>query len=159
MNKKTNTRTIIRQIVREEVAMAIQEVISELKQPTRQVSKASKHSTKITGKAMKPVINDNNKETKFSSNPIIQEILSETEGGLPRDGQEEYPTMGGGTFDSSRMREVVSSQYGDMMGGKHSGETMVASMGVNPESVPADVTKALGRDYSDLVKAMKKKKG
>ena len=32
--KKTNMRTVIRQIVREEVAMAIQEVITELKQPS-----------------------------------------------------------------------------------------------------------------------------
>ena len=31
--KKTNIRTVIRQIVREEVAMAIKEVITELKEP------------------------------------------------------------------------------------------------------------------------------
>ena len=31
--KKPNIKTIIRQIVREEVAMAIKEVITELKQP------------------------------------------------------------------------------------------------------------------------------
>ena len=34
MKKKTNVRTLIRQIVREEVAMAIGEVINELKQPS-----------------------------------------------------------------------------------------------------------------------------
>ena len=39
MKKKTNIRTVIKKIVREEVAMAIQEVITELKQPTHQVSK------------------------------------------------------------------------------------------------------------------------
>ena len=33
--KKTNIKTIIRQIVREEVAMAIKEVITELRQPTQ----------------------------------------------------------------------------------------------------------------------------
>ena len=33
--KKPNIKTIIRQIVREEVAMAIKEVITELKQPTQ----------------------------------------------------------------------------------------------------------------------------
>ena len=32
--KKTNIKTIIRQIVREEVAMAIKEVITELRKPT-----------------------------------------------------------------------------------------------------------------------------
>ena len=35
MKKKTNIRTVIRKIVREEVAMAIGEVITELKQPTQ----------------------------------------------------------------------------------------------------------------------------
>ena len=35
MKKKTNIKTIIRKIVREEVAMAIGEVITELKQPTQ----------------------------------------------------------------------------------------------------------------------------
>ena len=37
--KKSDFKLIIRKIVREEVAMAIQEVITELKQPTQQVSK------------------------------------------------------------------------------------------------------------------------
>ena len=32
MKKKTNMRTVIRKIVREEVAMAINEVVTELKQ-------------------------------------------------------------------------------------------------------------------------------
>jgi hypothetical protein len=36
--KKPNIKTIIRQIVREEVAMAINEVITELKQPTQSKS-------------------------------------------------------------------------------------------------------------------------
>ena len=36
--KKSDLKLIIRKIVREEVAMAIQEVITELKQPTQQVS-------------------------------------------------------------------------------------------------------------------------
>ena len=33
MKKKTNIKTVIRNIVREEVALAIHEVITELKQP------------------------------------------------------------------------------------------------------------------------------
>ena len=37
--KKSDFKLMIRKMVREEVAMAIQEVITELKQPTQQVSK------------------------------------------------------------------------------------------------------------------------
>ena len=40
MKKKTNVKTLIRQIVREEVAMAINEVITELKQPSQTSSEA-----------------------------------------------------------------------------------------------------------------------
>ena len=43
--KKTNIKTIIRQIVREEVAMAIKEVITELKKPTQQVSTTTKENS------------------------------------------------------------------------------------------------------------------
>ena len=40
--KKPNIKTIIRQIVREEVAMAIKEVITELKQPNNSNLKSKK---------------------------------------------------------------------------------------------------------------------
>ena len=40
--KKPNIKTIIRQIVREEVAMAIKEVITELKQPIESQPKPQK---------------------------------------------------------------------------------------------------------------------
>ena len=42
MKKKKNIKTIIRQIVREEVAMAINEVITELKQPTKSQPQSKK---------------------------------------------------------------------------------------------------------------------
>ena len=44
MKKKKNIKTIIRQIVREEVAMAIQEVITELKQPIESQPQPKKNS-------------------------------------------------------------------------------------------------------------------
>ena len=46
MKKKTNIRTLIRTIVREEVAMAIHEVITELKQPSLSSKKLSKPKPK-----------------------------------------------------------------------------------------------------------------
>ena len=47
MKKKTNVRQVIRQIVREEVAMAINEVITELKKPTQQVSQPKPKKKKL----------------------------------------------------------------------------------------------------------------
>ena len=91
MKKKKNTRKTIRQIVREEVAMAIQEVITELKQP-------SLSSTE------QPIQEKKN----FSSNSVLNDVLNETANG-------DWKTLGGGEFTSDRMNELVGKQYGDMM--------------------------------------------
>jgi len=48
MKKKTNIKTLIRQMVREEVALAIGEVISELKQPTQIMTGATDEIRKNT---------------------------------------------------------------------------------------------------------------
>ena len=85
----------IRQIVREEVAMAIQEVITELKKPTP------------TTKPMTPKKPTQN--SSFTSNKILNDVLNET----AQDG--DWKTLGGGEFTSDRMNEIVGGQYGDMM--------------------------------------------
>ena len=91
--KKPNIKTIIRQIVREEVAMAIKEVITELKQPI----KSQPQPKKIVEKK------------SFTSNSVLNDVLNET----AQDG--EWKTMGGSEFTSDRMNELVGRQYGDMM--------------------------------------------
>ena len=92
MKKKTTTRKTIRQIVREEVAMAIHEVIDELKQPSLSSQK-------------KPIQENKN----FSKNSVLNDVLNET----ANDG--EWKTLGGSEFTSDRMNELVGGQYGDMM--------------------------------------------
>ena len=85
----------IRQIVREEVAMAIQEVITELKKPTQPT------------KPMTPKKKTQN--SSFTSNKVLNDVINET----AQDG--DWKTMGGGEFTSDRMNELVGGQYGDMM--------------------------------------------
>ena len=82
----------IRQIVREEVAMAIQEVITELKQPALSSTE-------------QPIQEKKN----FSKNSVLNDVLNET----ATDG--DWKTLGGGEFTSERMNELVGGQYGDMM--------------------------------------------
>ena len=89
--KKQNMRTIIRQIVREEVAMAIQEVITELKQPTQ-------------SQPTKPV-----KKKSYSKNSVLNDVLNET----ATDG--DWKTLGGGKFTTERMNDIVGGNYGSMM--------------------------------------------
>jgi len=91
--KKPNMRTVIRQIVREEVAMAIKEVITELKQPTQSQPQPKK------------IIEKKN----YSSNSVLNDVLNETaQGG-------DWKTLGGGEFTTERMNDIVGKNYGDMM--------------------------------------------
>ena len=137
MKKKTNIRTIIRKIVREEVAMAINEVITELKQPTQQISQP-KQKKKIIEKK------------QYTKNSILNEVMNETAMA------DEWKTMGGGSYDSSKMNDVVSSQYSDLMngGGKVNPDAMIASMGMNPKGVDDNIKNIFTKDYSKLLKAM-----
>ena len=91
--KKPNIKTIIRQIVREEVAMAIKEVITELKQPIESQPQPKKIVEKKS----------------YTQNSVLNDVLNET----AQDG--DWKTLGGGEFTSDRMNELVGRQYGDMM--------------------------------------------
>ena len=93
MKKKKTTRQIIRQIVREEVAMAIKEVITELKQPIESQPQPKK------------IVEKKN----YSSNSVLNDVLNET----AQDG--DWKTLGGGEYTTERMSELVGKQYGDMM--------------------------------------------
>jgi hypothetical protein len=93
MKKKKTTRQIIRQIVREEVAMAINEVITELKQPTQSQPQPKKIIEKKS----------------FTSNSVLNDVLNET----AQDG--DWKTLGGGEFTTERMNDIVGRNYGDMM--------------------------------------------
>jgi len=112
--KKTNIRTVIRKIVREEVAMAIQEVVNELKQPQQ---------------AAKPI-----KEKSYTNNSVLNDVLNETAQG---DG---WKTMGGKEFTTERMNDIVGKNYGEMMNGG-SNTNLASSMGVNPNDAPDFLTK------------------
>ena len=75
----------IRQIVREEVAMAIQEVITELKQPIESKPQPEKIIEKKS----------------YTNNSILNDVLNET----AQDG--DWKTLGGSKFTSERMNELV----------------------------------------------------
>ena len=141
MKKKKNIKTIIRQIVREEVAMAIHEVITELKQPTQRKVSQPKSKKKIVEKK------------EFTKNSILNDVLNETAI------NDEWKTMSGGTYTSNDMGNVLKNQYGNLMNGKQgvNPDEMIASMGANPNSVPDNVKNIFTKDYSKVLKAMDEK--
>ena len=106
----------------------------------------------------KPVVKRKKVEEKnYTDNPTLNKILNET-----AQQQEEYPTLGGGTFDSSRATELLG--YGGGLGNKEVKREVAAastlqSAGMNPDTAPEHLKNALTRDYTDLVKAIDKKKG
>ena len=105
----------------------------------------------------KPVVKKRKvKEQKFTDNPTLNKILNET-----ASQQDDYPTLGGDTFDSSRMTELLG--YGGGVGNKEVKREVAAastlrSAGLTPETAPEHLTNALTRDYSGLMKAINKNK-
>ena len=139
--KKSELKMMIREIVREEVALTVKEVIKEI------VGAEPKQKSKL-----KP------KTKYYSKNKVLNDVLNETamigKGG-------EWETLGGSTYTTDKMNEVVGSSYADMMNGdkKPDADTVVKSMGGDPDVVGDTLKNALTRDYGDLMKAMDKKQG
>ena len=146
MKKKTNIQTVIRNIVREEVAMVIHEVITELKQPPQLMTAATGEIRKT--KPKKKVV----EKKDYTSNSVLNDVLNETAQ------SDEWKTMGGGKFDSSKMNELVGGQYGEMMNNSSTNTdgSLARQMGMNPEDPSADFLK---KDYRAVMKAIDKKKG
>ena len=126
--KKSDLKLMLRKIVREEVAMAIQEVITELKQPKQQITQ-TKQKKKIVEKK------------QYTDNSVLNDVLNETAI------SDEWKTMGGGTYDSGKMNEVLSSQYSDTMNGQQ-------SVAVNPNDPMA---KFLNKDYRQVMQKVEEK--
>ena len=124
--KKSDLKLIIRKIVREEVAMAINEVITELKQPVNTQQKSQP-------KPQKRII----EKKKFSDNSVLNQVLNETAA------SDEWKTLGGGTYDSSKMNDVLSAQYDD-----------TPSNGVNPND---PMSQFLNKDYREVLKKTEEK--
>ena len=76
--------------------------------------------------------------------------------------QEEYPTMGGKTFTTNDMADLLG--YGDMMPNKGKGMSnkgvaeIAQKAGVSPDQVDPDVQKAITKDYRELMSKMNLKK-
>ena len=146
MTKKDLVK-IIREVVRREVEKEVKKIF--IKEDTLSTLKD------IVPEVTKPVSSPK-KEVKYSKDKTINNILNETKA-LSKSQKNDYPTLGGGTFDTTRMAEMMG--YGkpeevklDMV----AVDTMKKA-GVTSDQVPEHVTNALTRDYSDLMKALDKK--
>ena len=154
-------------MTKKELVKIIQEVVKiEVKKQVKQIfineNKSSLKSLAPKPKQVKKKVVKQKREF-VSGNDALNDVLNETIGLSKGDEMEEYPTMGGGTFDSTRASELLG--YGDSLaaGGDKQAQRNIAAAqtfrekGLTSDQVPQDVLNALTKDYSALMKHDKMK--
>jgi hypothetical protein len=142
-------------LIKESVQKEVKRLLSEGKQPVQ-----PKNTGLSMTKAMmedEPIVESiQQKEAptkQYSKNPMINQILNETRGGIPQgDGGFRTMNFGQGDMGSIVGKTALAEKmgYGEMAKGPQP-----TGLGVN--TGVAEIDKALNRDYSELVKRFKKK--
>ena len=89
---------------------------------------------------------------------VISWNLTLSGGGTPNSEFEEYPTLSGGAFDSSRVTELLGYGKPEEIKRDMVAVDTLKKAGKTVNQVPDHITNALTRDYSDLMKAIDRKK-
>ena len=158
MSNTKKVVSLIREIVKQEVQKEVKKIL--ISEGAKAISNMN-NINDVHELLSKPVPKKSEvKEVSYTKNPTLNKILNET---AQKDEFAEYPTMGGGTFDSTKMAQAIG--YGNVLGDAESRRKMSAvqtaqSAGVDPNS-PAvqDVMSNLTKDYSGVMKALKKRDG
>jgi len=153
-------------MTKKELVKIIQEVVKRevQKEVKKLFIKENKSSLKSLAPKPRKVTKPIQKKEFVKGNDALNDVLNETVGLSKGDSEmDEYPTMGGGVFDSSRATELLG--YGDGLGGgdKETQRNIGAvqtmrEAGVTSEQLPDSVVNALTKDYSGVMKAIEKKK-
>jgi hypothetical protein len=141
-------------LIKEGVKAEMKKMLAEGKQPAK---------PKTTGLSMAKAMLDDElieesvstqivSQKQFSKNPMINQILNETRGGIPQgDGGFRTMNFGQGDMGSIVGKTAIAEKmgYGDLAKGPSP-----TGLGVN--TGVAELDKAFNRDYSELVKRFKK---
>jgi hypothetical protein len=142
-------------LIKEGVKAEMKKILSETKIAPKPQSKGISMAKAILGdepiqESVAPAVTPTK---QYSKNPMINQILNETRGGIPQgDGGFRTMNFGQGDMGSIAGRTAVADKmgYGDLAKGPSP-----TGLGVN--TGVAEIDKALNRDYSELVKRFKKK--
>ena len=156
MSNTKKVVSLIREIVKQEVQKEVKKIL--ISEGAKAISNNINDVPEVLSK---PVPKKSEvKEVSYTKDTTLNKILNET---AQKDEFAEYPTMGGGTFDSTKMAQAIG--YGNVLGDAESRRKISAvqtaqSAGVDPNS-PAvqDVMSNLTKDYSGVMKALKKRDG
>ena len=155
--KKQQLIKIIETIVRKEVKKQMNEIFIK--------DNDSSSLTELVSAPIQKKVQKPKKEVNYTSNEALNKVLNETVGGVPQGESGEYPTMGGGVFDSSKINQILAREtgLGDTESVKEKKREIAAvdsikKAGVSVDQVPDHVTNALTKDYSAVMKAIDQKK-
>ena len=141
-------------LIKESVKAEMKKLIAEGKQPAKpnttglSMAKAMLDDELIEESVSTKVV----PQKQFSKNPMINQILNETRGGIPQgDGGFRTMNFGQGDMGSIVGKTAIAEKmgYGDLAKGPSP-----TGLGVN--TGVAELDKAFNRDYSELVKRFKK---
>ena len=144
---KKQLMKIITEVVRKEVKKEVQKIFIK-----------EESSSKLAD--IIPEVSELTEEIQYTKNGSLNKVLNETVGLTKSEKQtSEYPTLGGGTFDTSRMSELMGYEKPDEVKRDMVAVDTLQKAGKSVKDVPEHVTAALTRDYSGLMKAINKKSG
>ena len=149
MTKKELVK-IIQEVVRREVQKEVQKIFikEETSSRLKDIVPTIKNSvSKVSSK----------KEVKYTKNQALNKVLNETVALSKKEPTEEYPTLGGGAFDTNRMTELLGYGKPEEVKRDMVAVDTLQKAGKSVGEVPEHITNALTRDYSGLMKAMDKK--
>ena len=145
MTKKDLVK-IIREVVKREVQKEVKKIFIK-----EQVSEEPTIE-------MKSIVEEPKEQVKYTKNESLNKVLNETVGLSKSQSQTEaYPTLGGGTFDTNKMTELLGYGKPEEVQRDMVAADTLRKAGKSVNDVPEHVTNALTRDYSDLMKAINKK--
>ena len=145
-------------MTKKDLVKIIQEAVRrEVKKEMKKIFIKEESSTKLSD--IIPKVSEPKEDKQYTKNDALNKVLNETVGLVKSEKQTgEYPTMGGGTFDTSRMSELMGYGKSEEVKRDMVAVDTLQKAGKSVEDVPEHVTNALTRDYSGLMKAMNKDK-
>jgi len=153
--KKNEFINLIKEAIIPEVRKVVREELGMLTENKVDHSKTMNHGIRMSELADSNLVKKKTKKRKFTKDPSLNNILNET--ALEMSDSEEYKTLGGKPF-TGNMAQMMGMNPDEMFGDQKATVESMIPKDKKHIPIPDAVQKALTRDYSQLVKAMDKKK-
>ena len=146
-------------MTKKQLMKIITEVVrKEVKKEVKKIFIKEESSNKLAD--IIPEVLEPKEVIQYTKNKSLNDVLNETVGlSKSKKEFEEYPTMSGKAFDSSRASELLGYGKPEEVKRDMVAVDTLQKAGKSVHDVPEHITSALTRDYSDLMKAINKKQG